>query len=595
LSASGGIASGPVFCLTDEDTVAIPRYAIAASDSGAHWRRFEAAVERARAEIGLLKDGRNREQTEILETHLMMLGDPEFIPQIKKALESTLLNIEAVLKDRVDEAARMLRSTGDAYLSERAVDIEDAFGRVMRLLLRDGTVPSVPAASRASSASGSPSSPGSSRFVPAGAILVARNLKPSEAIALRDSGLAGIALEEGGATSHVAILARAWRIPAVMGVRGLLGSVSDGNPVVLDADSGCLTVDPSPDLLAKARAKALSFRASSGTSGVTAARAQERAETRDGAVMTLRANIAFSGETREALESGAEGVGLFRSEFLFLGSDTLPDEETQYAAYRDAVVGMAGRPVVIRTLDSGGDKMIGEQSSLGEKNPLLGWRAVRYCLDRRDVFRTQLRALLRAGTAGDLRIMFPMISCVEELDAVYEALEEAKAELERGGVPFARDCKCGVMIEIPAAAVCADLLAAKADFMSIGTNDLTQYTMAVDRENAKVAHLFDCFNPAVLRLVKATLDAGKAAGVEVSMCGEMAGDPEAVFLLMGMGLRNFSMSSAAIPQVKALVRMVSLADAEELAEAVSGLSAAREIRKLVQGKLKACELEEERN
>jgi phosphotransferase system enzyme I (PtsI) len=191
--------------------------------------------------------------------------------------------------------------------------------------------------------------------------------------------------------------------------------------------------------------------------------------------------------------------------------------------------------------------------------------------------------------------MFPMISCVEELDAVYEALEEAKAELERGGVPFARDCKCGVMIEIPAAAVCADLLAAKADFMSIGTNDLTQYTMAVDRENAKVAHLFDCFNPAVLRLVKATLDAGKAARVEVSMCGEMAGDPEAVFLLMGMGLRNFSMSSAAIPQVKALVRMVSLADAEELAEAVSGLSAAREIRKLVQGKLKACELEEERN
>ena len=586
LSASGGIASGPVFCLTDEDTVAIPRYAIAASDVSAHWRRFEAAVERARAEIGLLKDGRNREQTEILEAHLMMLGDPEFIPQIKKALGDNLLNIETVLKDRVDEASRLLRSTGDAYLSERAVDIEDAFGRVMRLLLRDGSASSGSAGSRAS---------GSSRFVPAGAILVARNIKPSEAMALRDSGLAGIVLEEGGATSHVAILARAWRIPAVMGVRGLLDAVSDGNPVVLDADSGVLTLDPTPELLATVRAKVLAFRASGSPSGEAVARVLERAETRDGAIMTLRANIAFSGETREALESGAEGVGLFRSEFLFIGSDTLPDEETQYAAYRDAVVGMSGRPVVIRTLDSGGDKMTGEQSSLGEKNPLLGWRAVRYCLDRRDVFRTQLRALLRAGTAGDLRIMFPMISCVEELDAVYEVLEEAKAELERGGVPFARDCKCGVMIEIPAAAVCADLLAAKADFMSIGTNDLTQYTMAVDRENAKVAHLFDCFNPAVLRLVKATLDAGKAAGVEVSMCGEMAGDPEAVFLLMGMGLRNFSMSSAAIPQVKALVRMVLLADAEELADAVSGLSAAREIRKLVQGKLKTCELEEERN
>lgn len=592
LSASGGIVSGPVFCLSDEDTVAIPRYAIAEADTGAHWARFESAVEKARGEIRLLKDGRNREQTDILETHLMMLCDPEFLPQIRKSLDSELVNIEAVLKDRVDGAAQMLRATGDSYLSERAVDIEDAFGRVMRNLLNDGASPSTHADTRAETHADMHAA-GGSRFVPEGSILVARTIKPSEALTFKDSGIAGLVLEEGGATSHVAILARAWRIPAIMGVRGILLSVSDGDEIVLDADSGVVTLDPSPDLLSSARAKALSRKAHEISPDDAATRALEPAVTRDGAVMTLRANIAFSRESRDALDSGAEGIGLFRSEYLFLGSDTLPDEETQYAAYRDAVVGMEGRPVVIRTLDAGGDKMIGEQRVLGEKNPLLGWRAVRYCLDRRDVFRTQLRALLRAGTAGDLRIMFPMISCVEELDEVYEVLEEAKAELESAGVPYVRDCKCGVMIEIPAAAVCADLLAKRADFMSIGTNDLTQYTMAVDRENAKVAHLFDCFNPAVLRLVKATLDAGREAGVEVSMCGEMAGDPEAAFLLMGMGLRNFSMSGAAIPQVKALVRMVSLADAEELARSVTGLSSAREIRKLVQGKLKTCELSKE--
>jgi len=272
-----------------------------------------------------------------------------------------------------------------------------------------------------------------------------------------------------------------------------------------------------------------------------------------------------------------------------LGSDEFPDEDTQFAAYRTAVEDMAGAPVIIRTLDAGADKMVGEQMDLAEKNPLLGWRAVRYCLDRPDLFRTQLRALLRASMFGDLRIMFPMISNVEELDAVLAVLAECKAECRRDGVPFKEDLKAGIMVEIPSAAVCADLLARKADFMSIGTNDLIQYTMAVDRENPKVSHLYDCYNPAVLRLIAQTIEAGKKSRTEVSMCGEMAGDPAAVFLLAGMGLRSFSMAPTLITQVKEFIRKVSITDAESLAKAAFELSSAHDIRNLVQEKTNAYE------
>jgi phosphotransferase system enzyme I (PtsI) len=506
----------------------------------------------------------------------MMLSDPEFIPQVMKALYAQLQNIEAVLESKVDEAVGMLRATGDAYLAERAVDIEDAFGRVLGHLLEDS------GKARAGA--------GQSKFVPPGTIIVARNIKPSNALALRDSGITGLILEEGGATSHVAILARTWRIPAVMGVRGLMESIVDGEEVILDATDGLVIQDPSVDAISSYRAKLrVDERQQAETAVERSMHVAAKAETTDGALMTLRANIASADEALMALEEGADGVGLFRSEFLFLEGATLPDEETQYRAYRAAVENAKGKPVVIRTLDAGADKMLAEQQDLAEKNPLLGWRAVRFCLDRRDLFKTQLRALLRAGAHGDLRVMFPMISNVEELDAALDVLEESKGELARKKTAFNAKVKVGIMIEIPAAAVCADILALKADFMSIGTNDLTQYTMAVDRENPKVAHLFDCFNPAVLRLVRHTIEAGKAAHSEVSMCGEMAGDPGAVFLLMGMGLRNFSMAPTLIPQVKDLVRKVSIPEAEELAAAALELSCAREIRKLVQERLKTYE------
>ena len=576
LSASRGIVIGSAYCLASEAPVSIPRYQIRESEVNGQWDRFESALLLSSKEIALLIDTLNKEQSQILEAQLMMLSDPGFIPQIKNHLVKTLLNIETVLSEKVEEATNLLRSTGDTYLAERAVDIEDAFDRVMGHLLQEINRNNQGAKRN--------------RFIPPGTILVGRNLKPSETLAMKDSGIIGIILEEGGATSHVAILARSWHIPAVMGVRGILSTLTDGDQIVLDGAAGVVICEPTTDVLSFYRSRSMAeTRVQEANANEQSLLSNIKAETVDGTVITLRANIALAEEALSARVEGAEGIGLFRSEFLFLGDEGFPDEEAQFDAYRSAVEYMDGSPVIIRTLDAGGDKMVGEQIELAEKNPLLGWRAVRYCLDRRDVFKEQLRALLRASAFGDLRIMFPMISNVEELDAVLDVLEEAKAECIRDELDYNKDIKAGIMIEIPAAAVCADLLAQKADFMSIGTNDLIQYTMAVDRENPKVSHLYDYYNPAVLRLIRQTIEAGRNTRKDVSMCGEMAGDPAAVMLLIGMGLRSFSMNPTLLVEVKELIRKVSLRDTIELAEAAFELSAAREIRKLVQEKLKTYE------
>ncbi|HHU36140.1 MAG TPA: phosphoenolpyruvate--protein phosphotransferase [Treponema sp.] len=577
LSASRGLVMGPAFCLADGPPAEIPRYSISPSDVVLHWNRLQSALEQSRSELSLLMQDRTREQTAILEAHAMMLGDTEFFSQIQKTFEEKQINIEAALHDAVQESVKMLCTTGDSYLAERAVDIEDAFDRVMRHLLRD-------TANESKEKRGTGSS---SRFVPPGTILIARNIKPSEAITLRDTGIVGIILEEGGATSHVAILARAWHIPAVMGVRGILDAVSDGDEVLLDGNDGLVIIAPSSDVAASYRARISYEIPSDKEADAEQVRLlKQPAKTKDGTTVVLRANIALAEEAEEAREEGASGIGLFRSEFLYLSQRRSPNEETQYAAYSRAVESMGEKPVVIRTLDVGADKMLAEQQDLAETNPLLGWRAVRYCLDRQELFKEQLRALLRASDHGDLRIMFPMISSVEELDAVLELLEEAKVECKNAGHAYNSRVKTGIMIEVPSAAVCADLLAQKCDFMSIGTNDLIQYTLAVDRENARVAHLYDGYNPAVLRLILQTIQAGRNTGTPVSMCGEMAGDPSAVFLLLGMGLQCFSMAVPNLGPVKELIRKVSLKDAVELAETAMELSAAREIRMLVEERIK---------
>lgn len=394
-----------------------------------------------------------------------------------------------------------------------------------------------------------------------------------------------VATEAGGRTSHAAILARAFEIPAVLGVGGVLGSLHSGMVLAVDGDLGTVTVEP--DESALARSAAAQAASAERCLELTALR-DLPAVTVDGRRVLVKANIEVPEEVEGVLIHGADGIGLFRSEFLFLGavSGHIPDEEEQYKAYSRVISSMKGRPVTIRTLDIGGDKVIPELGAQDEKNPLLGWRAIRFCLSNVGLFKIQLRAILRASVQGDARIMFPMIATADELDRALAILEEARAECRAKGQAVPDELPVGIMIEIPSAAVASDILARKADFFSIGTNDLVQYTMAVDRGNERVAYLHEPFQPAVIRLVKMTIDNGRAAGISVGMCGEMAGDPRAAVLLLGLGLDEFSMSSASVPAVKRALRSIGLEEARSIAEKALGLSTSAEVAEYLDRRLR---------
>jgi phosphotransferase system enzyme I (PtsI) len=389
--------------------------------------------------------------------------------------------------------------------------------------------------------------------------------------------------ESGGRTSHVAILARAFEIPAVLGVAGLLSHMKAGVLVAVDGDKGIVVVDPDATVMARSAAA----RDEAVAKGRELSLIRDLpAETSDGLRVRVEANIEVPEEALAALSHGADGIGLFRSEFLFL-SGHVPGEEEQYRAYRRVIETMGDKTVTIRTLDIGGDKVLPELGAIDEKNPLLGWRAIRFCLSRQDLFKAQLRAILRASVAGDVRIMFPMIATTDELVRARLLLEEAKAECRARGQAYREDVPVGIMIEIPSAALASDILARKADFFSIGTNDLIQYTMAVDRGNERVAYLNEPYNPAVLRLIKTTIDNGTAAGIPVGMCGEMAGDPVSAVLLLGLGLRAFSMSSASVPAVKKAIRSVTEREAREVADAVMTLSSSAETDRFLQSRIRS--------
>jgi phosphotransferase system enzyme I (PtsI) len=413
-------------------------------------------------------------------------------------------------------------------------------------------------------------------------VLVARNLLPSDMIAMNREHVKALAVDSGGKTSHTAILARAFEIPAVLGLGSLTRSAASGELIVVDGNTGEVIVEPDAETRARyERVRARTLERRIGLEKLAAL----PAKTTDGVERLLKANIEVPEETEAALRYGAAGVGLFRSEFLFLQPGRAPSEEAQYLSYRRVLEAMGPRPVTIRTLDVGGDKVVPELVMGDEKNPLLGWRAIRYCLSDRELFQTQLRAILRASAFGDARIMYPMISGPEELDAALAALDEAKAECRRRGQAYREDIPVGIMIEVPSAAMIADVLAAKVDFLSIGTNDLIQYTLAVDRGNERVAYLYEPFHPGVLRLVKAVIDMGHAQGSVVSMCGEMASDPYAAALLLGLGLDEFSMSAASIPAVKDVIRALSYEGARALAEEVLKLGSAAAAAALLKERL----------
>ena len=547
IPGSSGIAIGKAFLYLEKDLPEISRYCIMKDQIEKELKRFNVAAEEAAAEIRALHERATREmskeQADIFAAHLMMLEDVDFQDQISAKLRETQENIEWVVYDTARQMMQKMMSSPDPVFRERAVDINDVSRRLLGRLLSINRV--------------------SLAELNSDVILVVHDLLPSEVLTMNRSHVKGIVMDMGGPTSHTAILARAFNIPAVLGLSSATGEIRDGDTLVLSASDGEVFINPDKkDLDRLERAEA---RYNKKLDEFLQMRDQP-AETKDGYRVLLKANIEIPEEAETALRLGAEGIGLYRSEFLFLNPSEIAEEEQQFRSYSQVLSVMGGLPVTIRTVDIGGDKILPDFQEASEKNPLLGWRAIRFSLSRPNFFKTQLRAILRASVSGNVRIMFPLISGIEELDEALALLDEARGECRRKGQPFADNIEVGTMIEVPSAAMTADILAQRSDFFSIGTNDLVQYSLAVDRGNEKVNYLAQPVHPAILRFLKTTIDAAHDRDIKVAMCGEMAGDSDMTVLLLGLGLDEFSMAASSIPLVKHIIRSVSVSECRNLAD-----------------------------
>lgn len=555
IGASAGIAIGPVFRYETREQVVEERRV---EDSAAELARLEAALARAKTEIGALATRARREagsgNAAIFEAHEMFLDDPELLEQVRATIATRHVNADYAWKESTEQYAARLRSLGDEYLSARATDVEDVARRVIRLL-HGGEQP--PAQLEQPS------------------VIVASELAPSDTVTLDKQKVLALCTARGGATSHVAILAKALGIPAIVGLGTAADQLHDGVQVIVDGTTGEIVTGPNEAMVVAYRQQA---RTLAQAQAEAQAQAHAPAITADGKQVEVVANIGSPGDAAGALAYGAEGVGLLRTEFLFLDRGTPPDEDEQVAAYSAIMQVMGQRPVVIRTLDIGGDKPAPYLDMPTETNPFLGVRGLRLSLAHPEVFQVQLRALLRAGAGHHLKIMFPMVSTRAEVLAAREQVATARAALSARGATFAEQCEVGIMVEVPSAALLADALADVVDFFSIGTNDLSQYTLAADRTNAAVAPLADALNPAVLRLIRTVIEAAHARGKWVGLCGELAGNPLAVSVLLGLGLDEFSMSARSIPPVKQAIRRCSLTQAREIARHALALGDAHEVR-----------------
>jgi phosphoenolpyruvate-protein phosphotransferase (PTS system enzyme I) len=566
IPASPGIAMGKALVYAEEDEIPeIPRYSITEAKISSEWERLQKALTKAVSELTALYEraGKemHREQADIFQAHLLMLEDVDFHDRLKEGLRKSLKNIDWVIVDICGEMRRKLQESPDPIFRERAVDIADVSRRIINCLL--------PTASRRSS------------LVELGedVILVAHDLMPSDTLTMDKSRVKGIVLDEGSGTCHTAILARAFNIPAVLGLSVISREIKNGEMIALNGSTGMVTVNPDRQTLKlQENEKKIQNKQIDELSALR----ELPAETLDGHRVALKANIGLPEEAEGTLHYGAEGIGLYRSEFLFIAPGRHAGEETQFLAYSQVLKTMGKLPVTIRTVDLGGDKVIPEFQTAGEKNPLLGWRAIRLSLANPELFKVQLRAILRAGVSGNVRIMFPMISGVEEIEQACALLDQARAECRKKKQPCAENIETGVMIEIPSAAMTADILAEKSDFFSIGTNDLIQYSLAVDRGNEKVGYLGESHHPAMLRFLKRIIDSAHEKGIKAAMCGELAGDISATALLIGMGLDEFSMTASSIPRIKKIIRGTSMESCQKLAaEALNGRSIA-EVRASVQ-------------
>jgi phosphotransferase system enzyme I (PtsI) len=548
IAASKGIAYGQVFLYLQSE-LEVPRYTVDADKRVAEIARFEQALVTTRQQIAQVQQQVRRNLSEeealIFDAHQMVLEDQALIGETIREFEASNLNIETCFNAVATRYTEAFAQIDDEYLRERAADIRDVTRRVLHVLLGQAAQ-------------------NLSELVEK-RIIVAQDISPSEAASIDRSAALGIVTDGGSRTSHAVIVARSLKIPAIVGVRDLTTRVENGDWVVVDGYEGVVIVNPTPATLfryGKIQEEKKTFE-----SRLMAA-IEQPAETLDGVRVTLRANIEKADEVGLVKQYRGEGIGLYRTEFLFLSSSRVPDEEKQYEAYRAIVEGLAPEPVTIRTLDIGGDKPLpGDPHLIGpEANPFLGFRAIRMCLEYPELFKNQLRAILRASAHGKVELMYPMISGAEELDRANALLEEARAELRARGQKYDEKMRVGTMVEIPSAALAADVLAEKCDFFSIGTNDLIQYLLAIDRGNNRIAHLYDPTHPAVLRVIKQVVDEAKAKRIKVSVCGEMAGDPIYAPLLLGLGIDELSMTPPLLPAVKFLIRNTKFSDAKKLAD-----------------------------
>lgn len=559
IAASSGIALGPAFHFRQTE-LHVER--TPGKDPAAEWARVEAALVTAREQLAEVQAQAEREsgaeQAAIFEAHAMMLDDPDLLGTVRTAIEGDRLNAEAAIYDAAEGYAQALEALEDEYLSARAADVRDVSSRVLRILL------------------GVAESPAAGLITPS--IILARDLTPSDTVMLDKSLVLGFCTAAGGATSHTAILARSLGLPAIVGAgEGVLG-IAERASLILDGGEGVLLIDPDQKTTATYRDRQAHAAA---TLDAARAHAQEPAITPDGHRVEVVANIGNVEGAGIALAAGAEGVGLFRSEFLYLERTSLPDEEEQYAAYRAVAEAFGDLPVILRTLDVGGDKELPYLETAPEYNPFLGVRAIRLTMPRPELFKPQVRAALRAAVGTNLKLMFPMVATVAEVRMARALVEECRQELKTEGTPFSKSMEIGIMVEIPSAAVMADQLALEVDFFSIGTNDLAQYTMAADRTNALVAPLASAFHPAVLRLIERVIDAAHEKGKWVGLCGELAGEPLAVPILLGLGLDEFSMNPPAIPLAKQIIRAMPLEQAREIAHFVLNLESGEAVQQWV--------------
>ena len=560
IAASQGISFAKAYVFVEPD-LSVKEVKI--EDVAAEIKRFEDAIEASKKELTIIKENAlaslGADKAAVFEAHLLILDDPEFMGTVKTDIESKVINAEYAFKETSDMFISMFEAMDNEYMKERAADIRDVSKRILAHLLGvDLPNPSL---------------------IDEEVIVIAEDLTPSDTAQLNKKYVKGFATNIGGRTSHSAIMARSLEIPAVVGTSSITEDVKNGDILILDGLDGVVLVNPDEATTAEYKEKHAKFEAQKAE---WAKLVTEKSVTKDGHEVILAANIGTPADLEGVKNNGGEAVGLYRTEFLYMGRDQLPTEDEQFEAYKAVLEGMGDKPVVVRTLDIGGDKELPYLDLPKEMNPFLGFRAIRLCLEEKDLFRTQLRALLRASVYGKLCVMFPMIATVQEFRAAKALFLEEKEKLVAEGVAVSNDIELGIMVEIPSTAVIADIFAKEVDFFSIGTNDLIQYTMAADRMSEKVSYLYQPYNPAILRLVKNVIEASHKEGKWTGMCGEMAGDSLAIPLLLGMGLDEFSMSATSILQARSQIKNLTLAEMKELVEKAVMCATTEEVLALIE-------------